>query len=74
MNEQPIPPAAIGDEDAVEMLRVWIAKHKLHCSLKAGMYRDMNIDESVAWGTILADTARHIAMAMNSFERMKRTY
>lgn len=66
MNERPIPPAALGDEDSVEMLRVWIAKHQLHCSIKIGMYRDMNIDEEVAWGTILADAARHIAMALHS--------
>jgi len=67
MNERPIPAAALRDEDSVEMLRVWIAERKLHCSLKIGMYREtMGIEEEVAWGTILADAARHIAMALSS--------
>ena len=65
MNERPIPPAALRDENSVEMLRVWVAEHKLHCSLKIGMYREMNIQEEVAWGTILADAARHLARALS---------
>jgi len=65
VNERPIPPAALRDPDSVEMLRVWVAEHKLHCALKIGMYREMNIQEDVAWGTILADTARHIARALS---------
>lgn len=65
MNELPIPEAALRDPDSVEMLRVWVAEGQLHCSLKVGMYRDgMGIDEEVAWGTILADAARHIAKAL----------
>lgn len=65
MNERPIPKAAVQDPDSVEMLRVWVAGGQLHCSLKVGMYRDgMGIDEEVAWGTILADAARHIAKAL----------
>jgi hypothetical protein len=67
MNERPIPEAALRDEDAVEMLRVWIAEKKLHCSMKVGMYREtMNIAEEKAWGTILADVARHLANALES--------
>lgn len=66
MNERPIPVAAIRDPDSVEMLRVWVAEKQLHSSLKIGMYRDgMGIDEEAAWGTILADTARHIARALH---------
>lgn len=65
MNERPIPPAALRDPNSVEMLRVWVAEHKLHCALKIGMYREMNIQEEVAWGTILADAARHIAKALS---------
>jgi hypothetical protein len=65
MNERPIPEAASRDPHSVEMLRVWVAGGQLHCSLKVGMYRDgMGIDEEVAWGTILADAARHIAKAL----------
>ena len=67
MNERPIPEAAMRDEDAVEMLRVWIAEKKLHCSMKVGMYREtMNIQEERAWGTILADVAKHLASALES--------
>ena len=67
MNERPIPEAALRDEDAVEMLRVWIAERKLHCSMKVGMYREtMNVPEEKAWGTILADVARHVANALEA--------
>lgn len=65
MNERPIPESALQDPNSVEMLRVWVAGGQLHCSLKVGMYRDgMGIDEELAWGTILADAARHIAKAL----------
>jgi hypothetical protein len=65
MNERPIPEAAFADQNSVEMLRVWIAEGKLHTSLKIGMYREtMKISEESAWGRILADTARHIANAL----------
>ena len=67
LNQRQIPEAALRDEDAVEMLRVWIAERGLHCSLKVGMYREtMNVQEEKAWGTILADVARHIAKALES--------
>ncbi|MBL8483648.1 MAG: DUF5076 domain-containing protein [Rhodocyclaceae bacterium] len=67
LNERPIPEAVLRDEDAVEMLRVWIAEQKLHCSIKVGMYREtMSISEEKAWGVILADIARHIAKALES--------
>lgn len=84
MNERPIPEAALRDENSVEMLRVWIAEEKLHCSLKIGMYRDtMDIAEEKAWGTILADVARHVANALKagyssdvreSIEKLKETF
>jgi hypothetical protein len=67
LNQMPIPDAALRDEDAVEMLRVWVAERKLHCSIKVGMYREaMNIAEEKAWGSILVDAARHIANALES--------
>lgn len=67
MNERPIPEAALEDANAVEMLRVWIAARKLHCSMKVGMYREStNISEEKAWGTILADTAKHLAKALEA--------
>jgi hypothetical protein len=67
INERPIPEAAFLDKDSVEMLRVWIAGRKLHCSLKIGMYQEStSISEPIAWGTILADAARHIAHALET--------
>lgn len=67
VNQRPIPEAALRDENAVEMLRVWIAERGLHCSMKVGMYREtMNVSEEKAWGTILADVARHVAKALES--------
>lgn len=67
MNERPIPDAALRDKDAVEMLRVWIAEKKLQCSIKVGMYHEStNISEGRAWGVVLADVTRHVAMAMES--------
>jgi hypothetical protein len=65
LNQRPIPEAALRDEHAVEMLRVWIAERRLHCSMKVGMYREtMNVPEEEAWGTILADVARHVSRAL----------
>jgi hypothetical protein len=67
LNQRPIPEAALRDENAVEMLRVWIAERGLHCSMKVGMYREtMNIPEEKAWGTILADVAKHLANGLES--------
>jgi len=74
LNQRPIPEAALRDKDAVEMLRVWVAERGLHCSIKVGMYREtMNITEEKAWGTILADIARHIARALESGYSMDAT-
>ncbi|MHA6912893.1 DUF5076 domain-containing protein [Ralstonia pseudosolanacearum] len=84
MNERPIPAAALRDQDAVEMLRVWIAEQKLHCSMKVGMYLEtMDIPEEDAWGVILADVTRHLANALKSgysenrgvlIEKIKESY
>lgn len=66
LNQRAIPEAALRDSNAVEMLRVWIAEQGLHCSLKVGMYREStSVPEEKAWGTILADAARHIATALH---------
>ena len=67
MNERPIPEAAVEDENSVEMLRVWIAAKKLHCSMKVGMYRETSkVSEEKAWGVLLADVARHLSKALES--------
>lgn len=66
MKELTIPPAAQTDDDSWELLRAWVADRGLHCSLKVGVYEAEGIPEEQAWGTILADAARHIADALSS--------
>ncbi len=64
--ELTIPDAAMRDSDSREMARVLIAEKGLHCSLRIGMYADrQDVQESVAWGIILADLARHAASALS---------
>ena len=67
MDERSIPEAVLRDKNAVEMLRVWIAGNRIHCSIKVGMYLESTrIPEERAWGVILADVARHISIALDS--------
>jgi uncharacterized protein DUF5076 len=67
MDEQPIPAAAQRDKNSREMLRVWIAEHGLHCSIRVGMYhQSIEVAEGRAWGLILADVTRHLAAAMEN--------
>jgi len=66
MKELTIPPAAQADDDSWELLRAWVADSGLHCSLKVGVYEAEGIPEEQAWGTILADAARHVADALSS--------
>jgi hypothetical protein len=62
-----IPQAAVRDDRAVELARVWIAERGLHCSLKVGMYADAGAErETSAWGIILADLAGHVADALSA--------
>jgi hypothetical protein len=53
-----IPPAASRDHASFEVLRVWIAEKGQHVSLRSGAWED-----PFAWGIVLADLARHIALA-----------
>ncbi|MCA0356781.1 MAG: DUF5076 domain-containing protein [Proteobacteria bacterium] len=66
MDVRALPPAALRDPNAVELARVWIAEHGLHCSLRCGLYAERDVVmETTAWGIILADMAGHIADALN---------
>ena len=53
-----IPPAASRDKASFEVLRVWIAEQGQHVSIRSGAWED-----PFAWGIVLADLARHIALA-----------
>ncbi|HUE70256.1 MAG TPA: DUF5076 domain-containing protein [Pirellulaceae bacterium] len=60
--ELPIPPVAI-DNPSREVIRVWLAKSKIHCVLRIGLWEEHGTDERDAWGIVLADLMRHIADA-----------
>jgi len=53
-----IPPAAQRDKASFEVLRVWIAEQAQHVSIRSGAWED-----PFAWGIVLADLARHVALA-----------
>jgi Domain of unknown function (DUF5076) len=53
-----IPPAASRDKASFEVLRVWIAEKGQHVSIRSGAWED-----PFAWGIVLADLVRHIALA-----------
>jgi Domain of unknown function (DUF5076) len=56
-----VPESAKTDAKSFELLRVWVAHHDQHISLRVGVWED-----PTAWGVMLADLARHIA---NAFEQ-----
>ena len=62
MTELPLPPDA-GDPSAMEVLRAWLIVEQLHCSLRADVFED-----PAAWGAVLADVARHVALALQEAE------
>ena len=67
MDARAIPPAALRDDKAVELARIWIAEQGLHCSLKVGLYAEHGVArETSAWGIILADLAGHVADALSA--------
>jgi hypothetical protein len=68
----PVPPKAAHDPRSQEMIRAWIADGGLHCSLRVGLWQDENVDESLAWGILLADVVRHVANAMEESDGKDR--
>jgi hypothetical protein len=63
MNELPAPPDVTGDAEAAELLRVWIVREALQCSLQADAFPDPG-----SWGAVLADVARYVARARREQE------
>ncbi len=53
-----IPLAAQRDRASFEVMRVFIAEQGQHVSIQSGAWED-----PFAWGIVLADLARHIALA-----------
>ena len=52
-----IPEEAQKDKASFEVLRVWIANQAQHVSIRSGAWED-----PFAWGIVLADLARHVAL------------
>ena len=59
-NQLLIPDAAKQDHGSFEILRVWVANHGQHISLRTGVWND-----PAAWGILLADLAKHV---VNSYQ------
>ena len=53
-----IPEAAQRDKASFEVMRLWIAEAGQHVSIRSGAWED-----PFAWGIVLADLARHVALA-----------
>jgi hypothetical protein len=62
-----IPDAAKKDAKSMELLRVWVADHDQHVSLRVGVWED-----PFAWGVVLADLANHIANAFQQHSKLDR--
>jgi hypothetical protein len=52
------PPAALDDAMSFEIARLWVASDAQHVSLRTDVWPD-----PAAWGIVLADLARHVALA-----------
>jgi hypothetical protein len=69
----PIPPDVEVDTNAVELVRVWAAHGRQHVSLATNIWTD-----PAAWGIMLVDLAKHIALAyeqstaMHSADALRR--
>jgi hypothetical protein len=62
----PIPKVLRGEQDAVEVARVWVGLGDLHVMLNVGMYGgEDGPGEVTAWGDIMADMIRHVAHAIS---------
>lgn len=66
-NELLIPPIAESDSNAVEVVRVWVAKGGQHVSINPFVWKDPQ-----AWGIVLADLAGHLANAYQQEMGLKR--
>lgn len=65
MNALNPPPAARRSQESIEMVRAWIVDSELMCSLNVGVFGE---NETITWGILLSDIARHIANALEESE------
>lgn len=52
------PPAAVDDAKSFEIARLWVADDAQHVVLRTDVWPDPAV-----WGIVLADLARHVAVA-----------
>ena len=62
-NELSVPPGAMKDKKACELVRAWIAHGGLHCSFNVSAWDDDHA--AIGWGILLTDIARHVANALH---------
>jgi uncharacterized protein DUF5076 len=57
-DELAAPPAAAADARSFEIARLWVADQAQHVALRTDVWPD-----PAAWGVVLAELARHVALA-----------
>jgi hypothetical protein len=62
-DEMTPPPAAREDTRSFEIARLWVANDEQHVVLRTDVWPD-----PAAWGIVLADLARHVALAYQGKE------
>jgi hypothetical protein len=62
-DEMSPPPAARDDATSFELARLWLAHDGQHVVLRTDVWPD-----PAAWGIVLADLARHVALAYQGKE------
>lgn len=62
--ELPRPEAIASDSNATEMISIWLAHNAPQIAIRLGMWHDAGMDESEAWGYLLADVVRHISRGL----------
>jgi hypothetical protein len=62
-DELAAPPAALEDAMSFEIARVWVAKGAQQLRLRTDVWPD-----PAAWGIVLAELARHVALAYHERE------
>lgn len=66
--ELELPDGVVGADEAVEVLRAWVADGALHVIFDPETFRD-DVSE---WGRLLADVAQHVANAVEMDGQMNR--
>lgn len=59
-----IPPLALNDPDAKEVINVWLANGKVYVSLNVGGWKADGQEDEQAWAYLFSDVAKHVANAL----------